>query len=65
MDKYEEMARRIGSSSPVDKLLTSTNLSYSTEIMVMPLLPKFKVPQVKIYDWSKDPIEHLRHLRLT
>lgn len=27
--------------------------------MVMPLPPKFKVPQMQIYNRSKDPVEHL------
>lgn len=29
MDKYEEMANKIGTSSLVDQLLTSTNFPYS------------------------------------
>lgn len=59
IDKYEKMAKRIRTSSSVDQLLTNTNLSYSTRIMVVPLPLKFKVSAIDMYDRSKDPVEHL------
>lgn len=59
MKKYEEMVKRIGASLFVDQLLTSMDLLYNLEIMVMPLSPKFKVPQVEMYKGFKDPVEHL------
>lgn len=40
-EKYKEMVRKIGTSSLVDKLLTSSGLLYSEEVMVIPLPPKF------------------------
>ncbi|XP_040996195.1 uncharacterized protein LOC121242392 [Juglans microcarpa x Juglans regia] len=59
MDKYEEMAKKIGTSSSVHQLLSNTNLSFSAEIMAMPLPPKFKISLVDLYDGSKDPVEYL------
>lgn len=52
MDKYVKMAWKIGASSFIDQLVTSTNLQYSVEILAMPMLSKFKIPQVKMYDRS-------------
>lgn len=54
------MAKRMGTSSSVDQLLTSTNLPYSAEVMVVPLPIKFKAPQMEAYDKFKDPLEHLK-----
>lgn len=59
MDKYEEMAKKIGTSSLVEQLQTSTNLPYSAKIMAVPLPPKFKVPTIDMYDGSEDLMEHL------
>lgn len=59
MDKYEEMVRKIGESSFVDQLLSSTDQPYSVEIMVVLLPSKFELPLVEMYDESKDPVEHL------
>lgn len=36
MEKYEVMAKK-GASSSVDQMLTSINLSYSVEVMAIPL----------------------------
>lgn len=44
MDKYEEMAKKIGMSSSVDQLLSNTNLPFSMGILTMSLPAKFKVP---------------------
>lgn len=58
-DKYKELPWKIGAYSSVNQLLTNTNLPCNMEIMVVPLLPKFKVPLVEMYDGSKDSVEHL------
>lgn len=46
-DKYAKMAKQMGLSSSVDQLLTNTDLTYNAEVMVVPLPPKFKVPQME------------------
>lgn len=55
MDKYMEMAKRMGASSSIEQLLTSNYLPYSVEITVAPILPKLKVHQVEMYNGSKHP----------
>lgn len=59
MEKFKEMVKRIVTSSTIDHLLNSIDFWYNMEIMVVPLLLKFKVPQIKMYNGSTDPIEHL------
>lgn len=44
VDKYVKMAKRMGASSLLAQLLTSTDLSYNANVMATPLPPKFKVP---------------------
>lgn len=45
MEKYEEMVKKMGTSSSVDQSLTSTDLPYSAVVMVTPLSPKIRVPK--------------------
>lgn len=63
VDKYELMAKRMGSSSSVEQFLTRTDHPYSEEVMAIPLLAKFKVPQIDLYDRSKNPIDHLKNFK--
>lgn len=32
--------------------------------MIVPLPPKFKVPQIELYDRSKDPVKHLEIVKV-
>lgn len=59
VDKYKMMAKKVGALSLVDHMLTSTNLPYNVEVMVMPLPLKFRVAQIELYDGSNDRLEHL------
>ncbi|XP_042942838.1 uncharacterized protein LOC122277020 [Carya illinoinensis] len=61
--KYEEMAKKIEGFSSVESLLHQIDLPYNTRIMVMPVSPKFKVPQVVMYDGSKDLVDHLENFK--
>ncbi|XP_042964733.1 uncharacterized protein LOC122298957 [Carya illinoinensis] len=61
--KYEEMVKKIGGFSSVESLLYQIDLPYNTRIMAMRLPPKFKVPQVDMYDGSKDPVDHLENFK--
>lgn len=56
MEKYEEMAKRIGTSLSVDHLLNSMDLPYSLGITMVSFPPKFKFLQIKLYIESKDPV---------
>lgn len=40
----------MGTSMSVDRLLFSSGLPYSAEVMVVPLPMKFRVPSMEIYD---------------
>lgn len=53
------MARGICASLSIDNLLSSTNLPNIAEIMMVPLPPKFKAQQIKLYDKPQDPVEHM------
>lgn len=63
VDKYKEMVKKIGTPSSLNTLLSGTDLPYSTEIMAVPLPSKFKVPQIKLYNGSRDPVKHLKTLK--
>ncbi|XP_042939467.1 uncharacterized protein LOC122274497 [Carya illinoinensis] len=53
----------MGGSSSVESLLHQTDLPYSAQIMAVLLPPKFKVPQIDMYDRSKDPVDHLENFK--
>lgn len=58
-DKYVEIAKQVGAPSTIDQLLNYMDLPYSAKFMVVPLPPKFKVPQMELYNKTKDPLKHL------
>lgn len=51
------MTKKIKTSPLIDQLLTNTNLPHTIEIMAIPLLLKFKVLVIDMYDGSKDLAE--------
>lgn len=59
MEKYEERAKRVGMLPSVDNMFNITDMSYNIEIMMVSHPPKFKVPQIDLYNNSKDLVEHL------
>lgn len=63
MNKYEEIARKKGVSSSINQLLNSSDLPYSLKVIAMLLPPKFKVPQMKMYNGSKDSVYHLEKFK--
>lgn len=63
MDKYEKMARKIGSSL-MDHQLSTIDLPYSAGVMVVLVSPNSKLLQIELYDGSKDSIEHLKMLKI-
>ncbi|XP_042962533.1 uncharacterized protein LOC122296802 [Carya illinoinensis] len=58
------MEKKMGRSSSVKCQLNQTDLPYSEKIIAMPLLPKFKVSQIDMYDGSKDPVDHLENFKV-
>ena len=50
-------------SSDLDELVHQTDSPFTTLVTSFPLLPKFRMPQVKAYDESKDPLDHLESFK--
>lgn len=58
--KYEEMAsKRKGKQFTFENLLHSINLPFTNKVMKFSLLEKFKVPQIKMNDGSRNPTEYI------
>lgn len=59
--KFNEMVKTMNDnrSSPIDGLIQGTKLPFSAQIMELPLPPKFKMPQIDMYEGFKDPVDHL------
>lgn len=64
VNKNEEMAKKMWGSSSLEQLLNCMDLHYSAEVMVEPLLPKFKILQIEMYDRSQDPVDHLENFKV-
>lgn len=64
VDKYEEMAKKMGGSSLVEQLFNCTDQPYSAEVMAIPLPSKLKVLQIEMYDGSRDPVDHLKNFKV-
>ena len=50
-------------SSDLDDLVHRIDSPFTTPITLFPLPPKFHMPQVKSYDGSKDPLDHLESFK--
>ena len=43
----------------LDGMLKRTNSPFTTKALKCPLPPKFKLPQLEVYDGTKDPLDHI------
>ena len=43
----------------LDGMIKRTNSPFTTNILECPLPPKFHLPQLKIHDGTKDPLDHI------
>ena len=50
-------------SSDLDELVHQMDSPFTAPVTSFPLLPKFRMPQVKAYDESKDPLDHLESFK--
>ena len=50
-------------SSELDELVHRTDFPFTTSVTLFPLPLKFRMLQVKIYDESKDPLDHLESFK--
>ena len=46
-------------ASRTSKMTSDVSMTFTTSVTSFPLPPKFYMPQVKAYDRSKDPLDHL------
>ena len=44
----------------LDGMIKRTDSPFIANILECPLPPKFHLPQVKVYDGTKDPLDHIR-----
>jgi len=47
----------------LDELVHRTDSPFNTSVTSFPLPAKFRMPQVKAYDGSKDPLDHLESFK--
>ena len=50
-------------SSDLDELVHRTDSPFTVLVTSFPFPPKFHMPQVKTYDGSKDPLDHLESFK--
>ena len=43
----------------LDDMLKRTNSPFTAKVLMCPLPPKFKLPQLEVYDGTKDPLNHI------
>lgn len=58
--KLIEMTRKLkGKHFVVENLLKNTNLPFKAKVMGLSLAQKFSVPQMDMFDRSREPVEHI------
>ena len=50
-------------SNNLDELVHWTDSPFTTQVTFFPLLAKFPMSQVEVYDGSKDPLDHLESFK--
>ena len=43
----------------LDGMIKRTDSPFTTSVLEFPLPPKFCLPQLKVYDGTKDPLDHI------
>ena len=43
----------------LDNMIKRTDSSFTASVLECPLPPKFRLPQLEIYDGTKDPLDHI------
>ena len=47
----------------LDGMIKRTDSPFTTNILECPLPPKFHLPQLEVYNGTKDPLDHIRASR--
>ena len=48
----------------LDRMTRRTDSPFITEVLNLPLPPKFHLPQLESYDGSKDPLDHIESFKI-
>ena len=43
----------------LDNMIKKTDSPFTPSVLECPLPPKFRLPQLKVYDGTKDPLDHI------
>ena len=43
----------------MDTVVQQTKSPFTAEVLHFPLLAKFRMPQIEVFDETKDPVDHL------
>ena len=43
----------------MDTLMQQTKLPFTAEVLHFPLPAKFRMPQIEVFNGTKDPVDHL------
>ena len=58
MDELKSAMKDKGGEN-LDGMIRRTDSPFTTEVLNHPFTPKFCLPQLKSYDGSKDPLDHI------
>ena len=47
----------------LDGMIKRTDSPFTTSVLEFPLPPKFHLPQMEVYNDTKDPLDHIGHSR--
>ena len=48
----------------LDGIIKRTNSPFTTSVLKCHLPPKFRLPQLEVYDGTKDPLDHIGALKI-
>ena len=61
----DEMRKNMRRVNPVEDLVHRTDSLFTALINGHPLPPKFKMPFLDLYDWMRDPFDHIATFKTT
>ena len=59
MDELKSAMKDKGGEN-LDGMIRRMDSPFTTEVLNHPFTPKFRLPQLKSYDGSKDPLDHIK-----
>ena len=63
MDELKSAMKDKGKEN-LDRMIQRTDSPFTTKVLNHPLLPKFCLPQLKLYVGSKDPLDHIESFKM-